>query len=115
VIPQEKVKELVDAHSKLEDPMTAAIWIRRDAPEAWLVEVIPSLGEDERADEPTYFSPGVEFRFPLALIAGNRSSLTAALRRAPDLARDIAAGQVLFDAGGEADEIIKAARAAIAA
>ncbi len=115
MIAREKVQELVDAHARLDDPMTAAIWIRRDAPEVWLIEVIPSLREDDRAHEPTYFSPGVEFRFPLALVAGTRTSLAAALRRDPSLARDVASGDVLFDRDGEAKAIIDAARAAMAA
>jgi hypothetical protein len=115
VIPRDRVRELVDAHAKLDDPMTAAIWIRRDAPQAWLVEVIPSLGPDERAADPTFFNPGVQFRFPLALIAANKASLEAALRRTPELARDVAAGEVLFDAGGDADEIIRVAREILAA
>jgi hypothetical protein len=30
MIPRDKVKELVEARSKLDEPMTAAIWIRKD-------------------------------------------------------------------------------------
>jgi hypothetical protein len=109
MIPKEKVEELVDAHAKLEDPTTGAIWIRPDATEAWLVEVIPSMADDEKADEPTFFNPGVAFRFPLALIAGNRPSLEAALRRSPDLARAVAEGTVMFDQG-DADALVELAR-----
>jgi hypothetical protein len=109
VIPKEKVVELIEAHAKLEEPTTGAIWIRPDASEAWLVEVIPSMADDDNADEPTYFSPGVEFRFPLALIAGNRPSLEAALRRKPDLARAVAEGTVVLDEG-DARQLVELAR-----
>ena len=109
VIPKEKVVELVDAHSKLEEPTTGAIWIRPEAGEAWLVEVIPSMADDEKAEEPTFFSPGVEFRFPVAIIAGNRPSLEAALRRKPELARAVAAGTVMLDAG-DAKALVDVAR-----
>jgi hypothetical protein len=109
VIPKEKVVELVDAHSKLAEPTTGAIWIRPEAVEAWLVEVIPSMADDEKAEEPTFFSPGVEFRFPVAIIAGNRPSLEAALRREPELARAVAAGTVMLDAG-DAKALVDVAR-----
>lgn len=110
MIPQEKVRELVEAHTKLDEPMTTAIWIRKDQVEVWLVEVIPSMADDERAEEPTYFNPGVSFRFPLALIAGNRQSLEAAIRRDPKLARDVVDGSVIYDAGGEATALVALAR-----
>ena len=97
VIPPEEVQRLVDAHAKLDEPTSAAIWIKRDAPEAWLVEVIPDMADDDRADEPVYFSPGVGFRFPLALIVGNTRSLEKALRERPELAREVAAGTLLLD------------------
>src|SRR5690349_6924659 len=99
MIPEEKVQELVHAHAGLAEPTTGAIWIKTDAPEVWLVEVIPTMADDEKAEEPTFFNPGVEFRFPLALIAGNRQSLEAALRRAPDLARAVVGGTVMLDRG----------------
>jgi hypothetical protein len=109
MIPREKVTELVEAHAKLEEPTTGAIWIKTDAPEVWLVEVIPTMADDEKAEEPTYFNPGVEFRFPLALIAGNRESLEAALRRAPDLARAVVDGTVVLD-GGDVRPLVELAR-----
>ena len=114
MIPREMVKELVESHRKLDDPMTAAIWIRRDAPEAWLVEVVPSMAADDRAGDPIFFSPGVEFRFPVAIIAASKETLSAALRQRPDLARDIASGEVLFE-GGDAGDIVETARALAAA
>jgi hypothetical protein len=110
MIPLEKVKELVEAHTKLDEPMTAAIWIRKDESEVWLVEVIPIMAEDENAGEPTHFNPGVSFRFPLALIAGNRQSLEAAIRRDRTLARYVVDGSVMYDVGGEAEALIATAR-----
>ena len=109
MIPRDKVVELVDAHARLEEPTTGAIWIRPEAGEAWLVEVIPSMPDDEKADEPTFFSPGIEFRFPLALIAGNRRSLEAAVRRHIDLARAVADGTVVLDRG-DAQPLVELAR-----
>jgi hypothetical protein len=99
MIPREKVEELVSAHAKLEEPTTGAIWIKTDASEVWLVEVIPTMADDEMAEEPTFFRPGVGFQFPLALIAGNRRSIEAALRRKPELARAVADGTVVLDSG----------------
>jgi len=113
VIPREKVAELVNAHARLEEPTTGAIWIRPEAGEAWLVEVIPSMTDDEKAEEPTFFNPGTQFRFPVAIIAGNRRSLEAALRRQPDLARAVASGTVLLDAG-DASALVDVARAVAA-
>jgi hypothetical protein len=51
------------------------------------------------AEEPTFFSPGVEFRFPIALIAGNRQSIEAALRRKLELARAVLDGRAMLDLG----------------
>jgi hypothetical protein len=109
MIPRDKVNELVDAHARLDDPTTAAIWINTDASEAWLVEVIPSMPDDDSAHEPTFFNPGVTFRFPLALIAGNRRSVEAALRRSPELARAVVRGTVLLDQG-DAQPLVDLAR-----
>jgi hypothetical protein len=95
-IPNRYIQALARAHRELNDPATGAIWIRRGEPEAWLVEIIPSMSDDERADEPTYFNPGITFRFPLALIAGNLASLKRAVKRNHALAQDIADGEVLY-------------------
>ncbi len=97
MIPRAKVDELVQAHTEVEDPATGAIWIRRDVSEVWLVEVIPTMADDERAHEPTFFNPGVSFRFPIALVAGNCNSLEAALRRDAELAKEVANGEVVLD------------------
>ena len=100
MIPREDVEELANVHASLqEEPTTAAIWIHRDRPEAWLVEVIPAMNASAEADDPIFFNPGLKFRFPLALIAGNRRSLEDAVRRNPELARAIADGDVIVDRG----------------
>jgi hypothetical protein len=109
VIPRANVEELARAHAALEEPTTAAIWIHRGRPEAWLVEVIPTMASDEHADEPVFLNPGVGFRFPLAIIAGNRESLEAALRRNAELARAVADGDVVVDAG-DAQPLVELAR-----
>jgi hypothetical protein len=109
MIPREKVEELVSAHAKLEEPTTGAIWINTDAAEVWLVEVIPTMADDDMAEEPTFFRPGVGFQFPLALIAGNRHSIEAALRRKPELARAIVEGTVVLD-GGDTRPLVDLAR-----
>ena len=110
MIPRQKVEELVQAHARLEEPTTEAIWIKTDASEVWLVEVIPTMANDEQAEEPTCFNPGVAFGFPLALVAGNQVSLLAALRRSPELARAVVEGSVLRD-GGVAQSLVQLARA----
>jgi hypothetical protein len=114
MIPREKVEELASAHARLEEPATGAIWINTGAPEVWLVEVIPTMSDDDKVEEPTFFGPGVEFRFPLALIAGNRRSLEAALRRKPELARAVLDGTVVLD-GGDAKPLVDLAREVSAA
>jgi hypothetical protein len=98
MIPRANVEELARAHAALDEPTTGAIWIHRDRPEAWLVEVIPTMAADDHADEPVYLNAGAGFRFPLAIIAGNRDSLEAALRRNADLARAVADGDVVVGA-----------------
>lgn len=101
MIPEKNIKELVEAHTKLEDRMTGAIWIRqnKNESEAWIVEVIPAMADDDHAEEPTHFNPGVGFRFPLVLIAGNRTSIEAALKRNNELATEVANGKILIDEG----------------
>jgi hypothetical protein len=110
MIPEKNVKELVEAHTKLEDHMTGAIWIRQDdsEAEACIVEVIPDMADDEQAEEPIRFNPGPGFRFSLVLIAGNRGSIEAALKRDRKLARDVAKGKILFDEG-DAKQLVNVA------
>lgn len=60
------------------------------------------MNADDRAEEPVFFDAGVNFRFPLALIAGNRQSLENALRRDAELARAVADGDVVIDRGDAA-------------
>ena len=103
--------ELVKAHSELEEPMDTAIWIRRDDREAWLVELIPSLGPDEHPERAVVFTPGRSFRHALHLIASNLEGLGRAIQKDAALARDIAAGEILFgdERGRELQAIARAA------
>jgi len=110
MIPRSKVAELVAAHESLrDDPAAAAVWIRKDDPTVWLLEVIPTLPEEDRPEEPIFFNPGVEFRFPLALIAGTRRTLESTLRANPELARLVASGEVMLDRSGDAQALISLA------
>jgi hypothetical protein len=93
---REEMLELVEAHGALDEPMETAIWIRRDDREAWLVELIPALGTDAHPERPVAFNPGRSFRHPLNLIAGNLDDLKRALELDPALARDVAAGEILY-------------------
>lgn len=107
MIPRTKVAELVAAHEALsEDPAAAAVWIRKEESTVWLLEVIPSLPEEDQPEEPIFFSPGVEFRFPLALIAGTRRTLESTLRKDRELARFVASGEVMLDRSGDAQALI---------
>ncbi len=107
MIPHTKVAELVAAHESLkDDPACAAVWIRKDDSTVWLLEVIPTLPEEDRPEEPIFFNPGVAFRFPLALIAGTRRTLESTLRADPELARLVASGEVMLDRSGDAQELV---------
>ena len=110
IIPRDRVEKLVRAHASLEEATTAAIWIRPDDAAAWLVEVIPEMTDDDAADEPIVFAPGVSFTFPLALIAGNRGSLEKALRKNRKLAADVASGHVMLDTAGDATHLVELAK-----
>lgn len=103
--------ELVRAHSALDEPMETAIWIRRDDREAWLVELIPSLAVDDHPERPVAFNPGRSFRHPLNLIASSLDGLRRAIQTDHALARDVAAGEILYgaDRGRELQEIARAA------
>jgi len=108
-IPRAQVIKFARAHSELIlELATGAIWIHRDRSVAWLVEIIPTMAASDRAAEPVFFAPGVSFSFPLALIAGNRESLEHALSRDIELARAVAAGEVLIDRGGAAPLVLHA-------
>jgi len=109
-IPRAEIEKLVQAHKNLPDPMTCAIWIRPDASEAWLVEVVSSMADDEQAGEVIRFNPGITFRFPLALVVGNRESMERALEKDRDLAGAVAKGEVLHDDGGDAADLVALAR-----
>ncbi|MBA2321640.1 MAG: hypothetical protein H0V89_10840 [Deltaproteobacteria bacterium] len=111
-IPRAEIEKLVDAHRKLPDPMTCAIWIRPEASEAWLVEVVSSMEDDDRAGDVIRFNPGITFRFPLALVVGNRESVERAMEKDRELAGAVARGEVLHDGGDAADLVALARRLA---
>lgn len=100
---REEMLELVNDHAALDDPMETAIWIRCTDREAWLVELLPTLPGGEHPERPIAFNPGLTFRHPLNLIASDLEGLKRAIRTRPDLARDIAAGEILHgeEAGRE--------------
>jgi hypothetical protein len=51
MVKHEDIVKLVEAHTTVEDdPVDAAIWIRRDDDDAWLVEVLPALRGDNSPD-----------------------------------------------------------------
>lgn len=103
--------ELVQGHAALDDPMDTAIWIRREDREAWLVELLPSLVDDEHPERAVAFNPGLEFRHPLNLIASDLEGLKRAMRADPALARAIAEGEILHgrDCGMELQRIAREA------
>jgi hypothetical protein len=105
-----EVKRLVSAHARLDEPMAAAIWIRRDDPTAWLVEVLPELPDDPRVDQPLVFTPTTGFRYALHLISGNKKNLEDALRKKAKLAEDVAEGEVLFEEGNIGKNLVSLAR-----
>jgi hypothetical protein len=114
MIPAANVRELAQTHARIEDPATAAIWIWREASQVWLVEVVPSMADDDRAEDPTYFNPGAGFRFPLALVVGNQRSLEDALHRDAKLARAVADGEIVLD-GPDARHLVDLAKRLAAA
>jgi len=90
--------ELVRAHKAIEDdPLTAAIWIRREDREAWLVEVLPALAHDDAPGQPVTFNASRSFRHRLNLIASNEDGLERAIRHDQTLASEIAAGEILYE------------------
>jgi hypothetical protein len=110
MVTRDEMVELVQAHTALEEPMETAIWIRPQDREAWLVELIPSMLVDAHPERPVAFNPGRSFRHPLNLIASNRDGLRRAMEADHALARDIAAGDILYgdQPGRELQEIAQA-------
>jgi hypothetical protein len=92
---REEMLELVRAHAGLEDRMDAAIWIRQNAREGWLVELLPDLPADVHPGRPIQFNAGRTFRHELNLIAANADDLRAAIRADAQLAAWVADGEVL--------------------
>ena len=91
------VLALVQAHAKLDDSMTAAIWIYQDSREVWLIEIVPSMFDDERANIPIQFNPTTDFRWPLKLFAVNLSNIQDVILKDPELAAAIADGDILYE------------------
>jgi hypothetical protein len=109
-MPQkEEMQRLVDAHKQLDAPMEAAIWIKPNDPNAWLVEVLPNLPSDPEADKPFVFAPSTVFRYALHLISGTKEDIVAAIDRDLILAQAIADGVVLEGRDGVGAELVKAA------
>lgn len=106
---RDEMFELVRAHVGLEDRMDAAIWIRRDARDAWLVELLPDLPADQHPGRPVQFNPGRTFRHELNLIAANAEDLRAAIRADAQLAGWISDGDVLHG-DAAARELVTLAR-----
>ena len=106
---RQTVEGLVRTHEALDEPMSAALWIRQDQSAAWLVEVLPGLPQDPDVLNPIVFSPSADFRYPLHLIAGRLESLTDALPRDKELARAITAGEILLDSE-DAQTLMRIAR-----
>jgi hypothetical protein len=107
-----EMRELVTAHTNLDEPMTAAIWIRQQEDAAWLVEVLPELPQDGEPLRPMIFTASNDFRYPLKLIAGNLESLKGALPSDLDIARAIVNGEVLHNSD-DAVALVAAARSAL--
>ena len=103
MIPKKNVEKLIKAHLKLEDRMTGAIWIRQNDNQAWIVEVIPAMANDEKVASPIHFNPGISFRYPLVLIAGNKNSIKSAIRKNRKLANDVAHGEIMHNDEIDAD------------
>jgi len=112
MVTHPEMMELVNAHRQLDEPMTAAIWIRQQDHEAWLVEILPNMAHDEHPERPVAFNPGKTFRHPLNLIAGNLEDLRAAIELDQSLARAIAEGEVLLGEE-DANELTRVAAEAV--
>lgn len=98
MVKREDIVKLVEAHATIEDdPMDAAIWIRRDDDDAWLVEVLPALRGDDAPGEPVTFRASRSFHHALHLIASDAAGLERAIRGDQALAHEIAAGEVLYE------------------
>ena len=89
----EAINALVHAHSKLEDVHTGALWLPRwDGPAVKLLEIIPSMPIDARADEPMEFLPSKDFRYTLQLINGRAADLRDAIERNGEFAQAVLDG-----------------------
>jgi hypothetical protein len=106
----QQMEELIQTHLGLDEAISAAVWIRQSDPTAWLVEVLSELPHDPNVSQPFVFSPGIDFRFALHLIAGNFEDVMKAVKTDEKLAKDIAQGTILYeenDIGKQLKEIAK--------
>src|ERR1700729_2336113 len=80
------VESLIAHHRTLGERMTGALWLKTKEPGVWVLEVMPDMPADERAEEPMEFTPSSSFRFTLNLLTGREEDFRKALRRNPDFA-----------------------------
>jgi len=88
---EQYVRELVKAHSELDEPLTFAAWIKKDNPEVWLVEIVDTMSDSDVLPEIT-FSPTRDFPFILKLIIGNNGSIRSALKNDEALGNELKRG-----------------------
>lgn len=72
-----------------------AMWLQQEAPEAWLLEILPEIPMQAKTYPPIVFTPSYEFRFTLNLVAGPEAALRSAIEEFPELAQAVAEGEVL--------------------
>ena len=108
---REEMDELVRGHAGLDDRMEAAIWIRQDDEDAWLVELLPDIPKDQHPERPVHFNASRTFRHGLNLLAASLDDLQMAVARDARLADWIAHGEILHGKDA-ANELIMLARQA---
>lgn len=94
---REEMAELIEAHAALPEKMATAVWLSKEREdEVWLLEVVEELPDDPDVARPVRFRASGEFRYPMALIIGNESSVRAAIDKDSDFAALLARGDVLY-------------------
>lgn len=107
---EDAVKALVKAHSALDEPHTGALWLRTAKKQVCILEVVPSMPQDEDADEPTEFLPSKGFPYPLLLLTGREEDFLAAIQRKPAFARLVANGIAVPHENEVTQKLMNAAR-----
>lgn len=110
---REAVLALVRAHAALEDRHTGAIWLSTKRNGVWLVEIVPSMPADARADEPMEFLPSRDFRYALHLYTGREADVLSAIDRNATFAAAITAGTPVPDATAATRRLQARARKAL--